>query len=128
MRMKKSQFLFGLFFMMMLTFSLSSLFGQQRSRAEIAWDWIYNAKALVIDVRTPEEFNSGHLDMAINIPLDTIEKRITAIVPNKTASIVLYCRSGNRSGQAYNILKSLGYTRIHNGGGYTELLQARPKK
>ncbi|MCA1949737.1 MAG: rhodanese-like domain-containing protein [Treponema sp.] len=126
--MKKPQFLFGLLFMMMFTFSLSSLFGQQRSRAEIAWDWIYNAKALVIDVRTPEEFNSGHLDMAINIPLDTIEKRIAAIVPNKASPLVLYCRSGNRSGQAYNILKSLGYTRIHSGGGYTELLQARPKR
>ncbi|MEJ5189600.1 MAG: rhodanese-like domain-containing protein [Breznakiellaceae bacterium] len=99
---------------------------QTESRATIAWRWVRERKALLIDVRTPQEFAEGHLSGAINVPLDTIAENIQKIVPQKDQPIVLYCRSGNRSGQALSILKTLGYTNLHNGGGYQELAAVKP--
>ena len=74
-----------------------------------------------IDVRTPEEFASGHLDGAANIPHDAIASRIAALVPDKTAEIHLYCRSGRRSGLARDTLLGLGYTKVTNDGSYEKL-------
>ncbi len=75
---------------------------------------------LVIDVRTPEEYLSGHIDNAINIPVTVIEKEIKNYTTDKNQKILLYCRSGNRSGQALEVLKNLGYTNAENIGGYEE--------
>uniref|UniRef100_A0A7C3E9D3 Rhodanese-like domain-containing protein n=1 Tax=Gracilinema caldarium TaxID=215591 RepID=A0A7C3E9D3_9SPIR len=100
---------------------------QGKNRAQIAWDLINQKKALIIDVRTEEEFRSGHIQGAVNIPLQIIKKEIQKAYPDKNVPIVLYCRSGNRSQQAYEILKELGYKQIHNGGGYEELLANKPR-
>jgi 3-mercaptopyruvate sulfurtransferase SseA len=48
----------------------------ERTRAQVAWDWIRNKKAVLIDVRTEEEFNAGHLTGAINIPVSMIQGEI----------------------------------------------------
>lgn len=74
-----------------------------------------------IDVRTPEEYASGHLDGALNLPHDAIGKHIAAEVPDKDAEIHLYCRSGRRSGIAKDTLERMGYTRVRNEGGYASL-------
>jgi phage shock protein E len=74
------------------------------------------AGALVVDVRTPAEFTAGAYPGAINIPLDQIEKRLSEFGDHKR-SIVVYCRSGHRSGQAQALLMKGGFTDVTNGGG-----------
>lgn len=61
---------------------------------------------IIVDVRTKEEYNEGHIVEAINIPYDVIEK---SSMLDKDKTIIIYCRSGNRSKIAYDKLKSLGY-------------------
>jgi phage shock protein E len=74
--------------------------------------------ALVIDVRTPGEFRSGHLDRAVNIPLDEIGKAIPQRVKDKNQALLLHCASGMRSGVARGKLKSMGYANAFNLGSY----------
>jgi rhodanese-related sulfurtransferase len=70
---------------------------------------------LLVDVRTPEEFASGHIPGAVNIPLQELEGRL-AEVPTDSP-VVVYCRSGNRSAQAADLLQEAGYTQIYDLGG-----------
>jgi phage shock protein E len=74
--------------------------------------------ALVIDVRSPGEFNSGHLSRAINLPLGEIETALPSRVPDKTQVLLLHCASGMRSGSARQKLKAMGYTNAFNLGSY----------
>ncbi len=74
--------------------------------------------ALVIDVRTPGEFNSGHLTNAINFPLDEIETALPKQVKDKSQVLLLHCASGMRSGLAQKKLNNLGYTNAFNLGSY----------
>jgi rhodanese-related sulfurtransferase len=75
-----------------------------------------SSTTVVIDVRTPAEFATGHLDGAINIDVQSadFEDRIAQLDP--TGDFVVYCRSGNRSGQAITRMESLGFTNLVNGG------------
>ena len=75
-------------------------------------------KFALYDVRTAQEFSSGHIPGAKNIPHDKIAKTIP--VKEKDTVIVLYCRSGARSGVAKRALTSLGYTNIVDFGGITK--------
>ncbi len=72
--------------------------------------------AALIDVRSPEEFASGHIDGARNIPVGQIGQR-AAEVGDKDGPVVVYCRSGMRSAQAKSTLESAGFTKVHNLGG-----------
>ena len=72
---------------------------------------------LLIDVRTIEEFNEGHIPDAINIPLDSIGSDVSELLPDKTQILLIYCRSGNRSRQAAEKLSALGYSNIYEIGG-----------
>jgi phage shock protein E len=74
--------------------------------------------ALVIDVRSPGEFSSGHLPGVINIPLDEIETGVPQQVKDKSRVLLLHCASGMRSGLAKGKLKGLGYTNTFNLGSY----------
>lgn len=91
-------------------------------RADIGWEWIKQG-AVIVDVRTPQEFAAGHLDNAKNYPLSELDKHFANI--DKDTQIVLYCRSGNRSGQAFRYLQSQGFTNLHNAGGLVEMQQAK---
>lgn len=91
-------------------------------RAVEAWKLIEQG-ALLVDVRTPQEFSAGHLDNAINFPLNTVPTAFNNI--EKSRHIVIYCRSGNRSGQATRYLQQQGFTHIHNGGGLQELISVK---
>ena len=72
---------------------------------------------IVIDVRTAEEYNSGHIDGAVHIPYEEIGDKIAALSEDKGSDIVVYCRSGRRSGIAKKTLQEMGYTRVVNAGG-----------
>ncbi len=80
-----------------------------------------NKGAKIIDVRTDGEFNSGHLDKAVNIPYQDIANRIAEVSTDKDEPIVVYCRSGRRSGIAQKTLQSVGYKNVINGGGFKPL-------
>lgn len=81
------------------------------------------AKGIWIDVRSAEEFNSGHLQNAVNIPHDQIIEGIKAVSSDKNVPINLYCRSGRRAEVALNELKKAGYTNVTNHGGYDDLIK-----
>ncbi|MBN1515290.1 rhodanese-like domain-containing protein [Candidatus Sumerlaeota bacterium] len=88
----------------------------------------FDESALWIDVRTAQEFESGHIEGAINIPYDVIAENIAGVAPDKSAPIRLYCRSGRRSGIAQKTLAKLGYTDLVNEGGYKDVLARYQKK
>ena len=69
----------------------------------------------LVDVRTEEEYNSGAIPSAINIPFDVIADNLPT--EDRTARIIVYCRSGNRSGIASDTLEDLGFTNILDFGG-----------
>lgn len=75
--------------------------------------------ALVIDVRSPGEFDSGHLPTAINIPLDELESAMPRRVTDKSQVLLLHCQSGMRSGIAKQKLKGMGYTNAFNLGSFS---------
>ena len=74
-----------------------------------------------IDVRTQEEWESGHLEQAVLIPHGEIADRIGEVTSDKDAKIVLYCRSGGRAGRAKEALEGLGFTNVENAGGYEDI-------
>lgn len=74
----------------------------------------------VVDVREKDEYAGGHIAGAINIPLGTIGSGGEAVLTDKNAEILVYCRSGNRSRQAAEKLVALGYTAIYDFGGITD--------
>ena len=76
--------------------------------------------ALLIDVRSAEEFDTGHLAGAINIVHTEIAEKISAVAPDKSTPLYLYCRSGRRVGIAMEALKNSGYTTMYNLGGMEE--------
>ena len=74
-------------------------------------------KVIVVDVRTLEEYNEGHIPNAISVPLETIENEAEAKLKNKDALILVYCRSGRRSREAALKLIEKGYTNVIDFGG-----------
>lgn len=80
-----------------------------------------NPNVTVIDVRETFEFEDGHYEGAINIPLGTIPNSIDQIKA-MSQPIVVYCRSGNRSGMALTMLKQAGIQEVYNGGGIFQML------
>jgi len=71
--------------------------------------------AFLLDVRTPEEFAKGHIEGAVNIPVQALAQRMGELPP-KERPVVLYCRSGNRSGTAVRMLRKAGYRSLHDLG------------
>lgn len=75
--------------------------------------------AIIIDVRTPDEFKSGHIKGSLNIPLQVIQGKI-ADLKKKSKPIIAVCRSGARSGVAADMLKNAG-VEAYNGGAWNAL-------
>lgn len=73
--------------------------------------------AIILDVRRPDEYQAGHIPGAINIPNETIGREELPQLPDKDQTILVYCRSGNRSKQASEKLAALGYTQVLEFGG-----------
>lgn len=104
--------------LLMLSVSQSALADDKD--AKTAWNKI-DSGALIVDVRTAEEFAAGHLKNAINIPFQSITIGLEKLNISKDKSIVVYCRSGSRSGVANDTLIKEGYSNTYNGGGYKKL-------
>lgn len=77
--------------------------------------------AFLVDVRTAAEFSTGSVKGAVNIPLDEISGQLSKFKGKK--NIVVFCRSGNRSGQAKNILEQNGFQHVINGGTWQNVEQ-----
>ena len=73
------------------------------------------AGATIVDVRTPEEFRGGAYPGALNIPLQSLQGRLSEIPKDKP--VVLYCASGGRSAAGASLVKQAGYETVINGGG-----------
>lgn len=80
-----------------------------------------NPATTVVDVRETGEFAVGHYEGAINIPLGIIPLRLDEFKA-MNGPIVVYCRSGNRSGMAMSLLKQAGMSEVYNGGGLNDML------
>lgn len=73
-----------------------------------------NENIVLLDVRSSQEFNEGHLRNAINIPLYDLEERVESRIKNKNTIIIAYCSAGIRSKKAVKILKKLNYCNVFN--------------
>ncbi len=82
---------------------------------------IIDDRAFLVDVRTPAEFAEGHVKGSVNIPLDKVTMELEKFKNKK--NIIVFCRSGNRSGQAKTILEQLGITNVTNGGTWEAVNQ-----
>lgn len=79
-------------------------------------DFLKTEKAVLLDVRTKGEYESGHIENSENIPLQQIEK-VLSIVTDKSIPLFVYCQSGSRSSRATSALKQMGYRDVTNIGG-----------
>lgn len=102
---------------------LTLMMGCQSSKVESidadevrAWQ-IKDENFILLDVRTAEEYNEKHIADAILLPLNELEDKATSVLPDLNQTIVIYCRSGNRSAQAAKLLTEMGYTKIYDLGG-----------
>ncbi len=78
---------------------------------------INREKAVVVDVCEPEEFAAGHVTGSKNVPLSSLESKLTGVVKNKSVPVILVCQSGARSGRAVLLAKKLGYQQVLSLGG-----------
>jgi len=92
----------------------STLFGKSADFAQLVKDG-----AIILDVRTPGEYASGHIKGSKNFPLQSLQQNLIKIPKDKV--IITCCASGMRSGSAKSILLSSGFKEVHNGGGWMSL-------
>ncbi|HNQ61010.1 MAG TPA: rhodanese-like domain-containing protein [Bacteroidia bacterium] len=86
---------------------------------------LMNQGATIVDVRTKNEYQQGHIKGSINIPLNNLDRHLQKIKKDKP--VITCCASGMRSASAKSILKSNGFSEVHNGGGWMSL-QSRIRK
>lgn len=83
------------------------------------------AEPVYIDVRTVEEYSADHIEGDLNVPIADLDTAALAERFGKDAEVVLYCRSGNRAGQAMEQLVAAGFTNVSNGGGIGDVRKLR---
>ncbi len=89
----------------------------QKISAEETKKLLDNKEAILVDVRTSEENRIERIPNSILIEVDNLEEEAESKLPNKDKKIIVYCRSGNRSKKAVNILLKKGYTNVYDLGG-----------
>lgn len=95
---------------------IKKIFG---SRPKTDLKELINKGGQIIDVRTKDEYQRGHIKGSINIPLQVLSHSLSKIKKDKP--VITCCASGMRSASAKNILESRGYTGVYNGGGWLSL-------
>ena len=95
---------------------IKKIFG---SRPKTDLKELINKGGQIIDVRTKDEYQRGHIKGSINIPLQVLSHSLSKIKKDKP--VITCCASGMRSASAKNILESRGYTDVYNGGGWLSL-------
>lgn len=77
-----------------------------------------NQEVIILDVRGQDEYDSGHIPGVVLLPAGSIDEITAAqVIPEKDSTVLVYCRSGNRSKTASSTLTDLGYTNIYEFGG-----------
>ena len=90
----------------------------QQITQEEAKEMMDNQEVIILDVREQDEYDSGHISGAVLLPVGTIDETTAAeVIPEKDSTVLVYCRSGNRSKTASSALAELGYTNIYEFGG-----------
>ncbi|MCB9185509.1 MAG: rhodanese-like domain-containing protein [Flavobacteriales bacterium] len=95
----------------------STLFGGSKTNDKVA-EYLQKG-ALIVDVRTPQEYRAGHIKQSVNIPLNTIPNKVNEL-KRKNKPIITCCRSGARSGMAADQLRSAGIE-VVNGGPWNSV-------
>ena len=95
-----------------------NIFGGNSNNGNLAT--LVNDGAFLVDVRTPGEFAEGNVKGSVNIPLDQVQNQLAKFKAKE--NIVVFCRSGNRSGQAKSILEQNGFNNVTNGGTWQDIL------
>jgi phage shock protein E len=103
----------------------SVMAANDQEAAKLAWPMIEDG-ALLIDVRSAEEFAEGHIEGATNIDWDNTDALIATIGDDKHRPVVVYCRSGNRAGKSASELSARGYTSVFNASGLEALKATKP--
>lgn len=85
--------------------------------AKEAKEMMEKQDVIIVDVRRADEYAKGHIPEAILVPNETIKEKANEKLPDKDATYLVYCRSGNRSAQASRVLSELGYHNIYDFGG-----------
>lgn len=100
----------------------SSESSYQQISQEEAKEMMDTQDVIILDVREQDEYDSGHIPGAVLLPVGTIEEETAAeVIPEKDSTVLVYCRSGNRSKTASSALAELGYTNIYEFGGINTL-------
>ncbi|MBX7100574.1 MAG: rhodanese-like domain-containing protein [Myxococcaceae bacterium] len=73
-------------------------------------------RAVLLDVRTPDEFRERHLGGAVNLPVQALEAREAEVPAKPDQDVIVYCRSGHRSARAAELLKARGFSKVHDLG------------
>ena len=89
----------------------------QKISAEEAYEMMASQEVVVVDVRTQEEYNGGHIENAVLVPNESIGSEMPEVLPDKEATLLVYCRSGRRSKGAAEKLLALGYQSVYDFGG-----------
>lgn len=95
---------------------ITGLFGVKQ---KVDYRELMHNGAVIIDVRTQGEYQTGHIKSSVNMPLDTLSSNLSKLKKDKV--VICCCASGMRSGAAKSILKSKGFSEVHNGGAWTSL-------
>ena len=85
--------------------------------AEEAYEMMASQEVVVVDVRTQEEYDGGHIENAVLVPNESIGSEMPEAPPDKDATLLIYCRSGRRSKDAAQKLLELGYQNVYDFGG-----------
>lgn len=108
----------------LLLFSVFSHANIQQMQPQILLELLQNQQApLLLDVRSPEEFQQGHIQGAVNIPYDQLAAKSNQLEQYKNEQIIVYCRSGRRANVAENILLEQGFTQVFDLKGHMNLWQ-----
>lgn len=81
---------------------------------------LVNEGAVIVDVRSKNEYSSGHIKGSVNIPVEILRDNLSRL-KDKNKTVITCCASGMRSASAKSILRSNGYSSVHNGGGWHSL-------
>ena len=92
----------------------------QKISAEEAYEMMASQEVVVVDVRTREEYDGGHIENAVLVPNESIDSEMPEVLPDKEATLLVYCRSGRRSKIAADIFVKAGFTSVYDFGGIND--------
>ena len=105
---------------------LFDLFARRPALSEGLEQYRNTSGAVLLDVRTPEEFAHSHFPNSINLPLNKLDHSANQKLGNRNKTILVYCQSGARSKQATKLLYALGFTDVYNIGGLNTFIKRKP--